>query len=107
MYPLCKNCNKELSHSGKHISILLINGNEETFVLWYCSNCKKYFILGYEDVFISADEEKEWFYGEYSEEDFKRLEEIINKCPDPSDKFCRCDAHKYFYRFIYGKDMEE
>jgi len=100
----CRLCNRDLKYTGKYISILLQNGNEELLSLCYCKYCKKYYIEGYEDVFISpGDEDKYWLYGPYDEKDGEKFTEKMSQCKDPGNKFCECEAHMYFRKFIYGE----
>lgn len=97
----CPNCKIPLRFENKRIKLLLKSGNEEILNICSCDECHKYFIDGYEDVFASEDECKVWLYGPYTEEDFKKFSEVLHKCPDPMDKYCKCKAHEYFYSRIY------
>ncbi|MGB3341182.1 MAG: hypothetical protein WBB37_06845 [bacterium] len=97
----CPTCKVPFRYENKRIKILLRTGNEEILNLCSCDKCHQYFIDGYEDVFASEDECKEWIYGPYTEEDVAKFSEVLKKCPDPLDKHCKCAAHEYFYNRIY------
>lgn len=97
----CPTCKIPLRFENKRIKILLKSGNEEILNLCFCDKCIQYYIDGYEDVFASQDEGKVWLYGPYTREDARKFSEVLQKCPDPLDKHCKCEAHEYFYSRIY------
>jgi hypothetical protein len=98
----CPTCKIPLRYENKRIKILLKNGNEEILNLCFCDRCRQYYIDGYEDVFASEDSCKEWLYGPYTEKDMENFVNVLKKCPDPMDKYCKCQAHEFFYQRIYS-----
>ena len=102
MGPACRKCSQRTQYTGKRICILLANGNEEILNLVHCKNCALYYIEGYEDVFASEDKCNTWLYGPYDEEFAEKFKGQVEKCPEPTNKYCDCKAHGFAKRLIYG-----
>lgn len=92
----CKNCNHELKYLNG-ISVLNPIGNEEDYRYFYCENEDKYFVDVMEDVFLGPEIYDEIY--EMSNEKAIGDLKLINKCPDPNNKNCKCSLHTSWYRF--------
>lgn len=100
----CPHCRSGLISKDASISLLLLNGNEETVSVYYCPKCQKYYMRGFEDVFIGEPDYKIWSYGSFSEEKGEEMIKQIKSCPNPFDKHCDCPAHAYFMDIFYKRN---
>lgn len=89
----CRSCKKDLGERKGFICAMR-GGDEYIYSYFYCEDCRKYTIECYHDKFITGDSDITTYQVD-KERGNKELNEI-KKCPDPSNKHCRCEAHKYF-----------
>ena len=99
----CRQCAAVLDESFEPGSIPFICGGimgDEYIESWYlCRECDAYTVEIYHDRFLGEDDISLRGPVGRSEGDAKIA--IIRRCPDPSDKKCRCEAHRaYFGRWL-------
>ena len=81
------------------IAVLVGNGNEVIHSYFYCEGCGSWSIEHFEDDFMTGDTSV-WTTGPLRQEEGLRCTTLIEKCPDPMNKHCRCEAHAALLRGV-------
>ncbi len=92
----CTSCQRELAPAS---SLAAITGSvlgDEVCDAWYlCPTCNVYTIVSWWDMF--SGEESSNVKGPTSREEGDSLVTLIQSCPTPWDKSCRCQAHLTYF----------
>lgn len=99
----CPECDKPLDqeNDGRPVAAISgsVMGDEYTDCFYYCANCKVYIVAGYRDCFGGDDLSRG--KSVISKKQGDQEIALINKCKNPSNKRCRCAAHrKYFGKWL-------
>jgi hypothetical protein len=73
-------------------------GDEYTDVYYLCPICRAYTVALWQDNFIG--EETVRLSGPLPEKEGNMRIAIINRCSEPWDKKCRCDAHREYFNNV-------
>lgn len=99
----CAKCEKVLAKDAQGEPIPFICGSimgDEYIESWYfCPSCQMYSVENYHDRFMGEDSIS--ITGPIDKTTGDARISIIKRCPEPSNKRCRCPAHKeYFGSFL-------
>ena len=90
----CAGCLDELGGLDRRVAFIAVEraGDEYIFSYWHCGACESYMLEVYHDRFMGDDERS--IEGPRPAADVAADLKRIAHCPDPSDKRCRCEAHR-------------
>ena len=95
----CSECGRALARQGVWAPVALISGSimgDEHIESWfYCNRCGVYTVENYHDRFLGEDVIS--FRGPISQERGDAQVALIRRCKQPSDKRCRCAAHRKYF----------
>lgn len=98
---LHKTCGRETQRSNEYVSVFAMDGDIEHCFPVRCSGCGKGFLSVYhEDWLGDPDNEFEFQIDFKRDWTFVRFLALMSACPDLVDKYCECEAHKDFDRFL-------
>lgn len=91
----CQECGADLGGMDKKAAsiCLRVMGDEETRTYFLCTSCNMYSIWVYIEEFFT---DKETFFcaGPVSREEGDKAVQMIQTCPAPGMKSCKCPAHR-------------
>lgn len=95
----CSQCGKALSGGEENALVASISGSvmgdEYTESYLFCRLCGVYTVAVFHDRFCG--EETVSFRGPVPKAEGDAKVELIRQCPAPSDKKCRCEAHRSYF----------
>lgn len=95
----CSQCEREFDEKEKDKSMASISGSimgdEYIESYFFCNNCGVYTVEIYHDRFLGEDEISVRGPVSKSEGDGKIT--LIQQCPEPWNKKCRCEAHRSYF----------
>lgn len=95
----CSQCQRMFDRKGEDKSVAFISGSimgdEYIESYFFCDNCGVYTVEIYHDRFMGEDEISVRGPLPTSEGDAKV--NLIQHCPEPWDKKCRCEAHRSYF----------
>lgn len=99
----CPRCGRVLEDEGKGKVTASISGSvmgdEYTESYFLCDACQVYTVRIWRERFCGEDSVS--VSGPLSKAEGDAKVELINRCPEPWNKRCRCDAHReYFGSFL-------
>lgn len=92
----CSKCGQDLGDMEERLAFICVMamGDEYIYSYWFCQRCEVYSSETYHDRF--SGEDSIHTSRPIPKEDGDKLVALIKKCPDPTDKRCNCDTHRYF-----------
>nr|AIF06758.1 hypothetical protein [uncultured marine group II/III euryarchaeote KM3_195_B08] len=90
----CENCKKILERNA-FISIEK-GGDERIYSYFFCTECDKYTVELFRDLFVTGGSEISTFQRDKEEGNKEVL--LILDCPSPEDKNCKCSTHKDYFK---------
>ena len=95
----CLQCGRGLARKGAWSPVASICGSimgDEHIESWfYCNRCGVYTVELYHDRFMGEDVVS--FRGPISQGEGDGQVALIRRCKQPSDKRCRCEAHRQYF----------
>jgi hypothetical protein len=95
----CSQCGRELDRKGEDTFVASISGSimgdEYIDSYFFCTTCGVYTVEVYHDRFLGEDEVS--VRGPVSKSDGDAKVTLIQQCPEPWDKKCRCEAHRSYF----------
>jgi hypothetical protein len=95
----CSQCEREFDRKGEDKFVASISGSimgdEYIESYFFCNTCGLYTVEIYHDRFLGEDEISARGPVSKSEGDAKVT--LIQRCPEPWDKKCRCEAHRAYF----------
>lgn len=95
----CNQCGKALGEGDQDGPVASISGeimgDEYTETWYFCPRCQVYMVENYHDRFLG--EESCSVQGPIDKARGDAKVAIIQRCPQPWDKHCRCDAHREYF----------
>lgn len=92
----CKQCNRTFLAKDRVASISgSIMGDEHTDTYWLCPMCQVYTVEGAWDNFTGVETTSA--SGPLPKSEGDAQVSLIQKCPQPWDKKCRCRAHRAYF----------
>ena len=91
----CVNCGAPLGglQSRAAFISLMVMGDECIESYFLCPACDRYTVRVYHDRFL-GDEDEIYSRGPFDRAEGDRLVALINTCPEPTSKYCDCEAHR-------------
>ena len=95
----CSQCEREFDRKGEDKFVASISGSimgdEYIETYFFCNNCGVYTVEIYHDRFLGEDEIS--VRGPLSKSEGDEKVKLIQQCPEPWDKKCRCEAHRVYF----------
>ena len=94
----CIQCKAQWAdHENMVASISLeVQGDEHSYTYWLCPACDVYTRMWFVDHFLGSDDAMTPVLLDRERGD--AIVALIEKCPDPSWKRCKCDSHRALAR---------
>ena len=93
----CLECDYEFTANEKRAAgiAIMVLGDEYIFSYWCCPKCQKCSVESYHDRFMGEDDIT--YMGPFAKVVGERCVALVEKCPNPMDKYCDCQSHKALY----------
>jgi hypothetical protein len=95
----CSQCERELDRKEESKFVASISGgimgDEYIESYFFCNMCGVYTVEIYHDRFLGEDEIS--IRGPVSKSEGDAKVKLIQQCPEPWDKKCRCEAHRAYF----------
>lgn len=90
----CLKCENDLGDAKTRAAVICmeITGDEHIDSYWQCTSCGFYTKETYHDSFMGSSNVT--LHGPIDTEKGDAIIAAIKKCPDPSNKRCKCDSHR-------------
>jgi hypothetical protein len=95
----CSQCEREFDRKQENTFVASMSGSimgdEYIESYLFCDNCGVYTVEIYHDRFLGEDEIS--VRGPLSKSEGDEKVKLIQQCPEPWDKKCRCEAHRAYF----------